>query len=130
MTYAETVSDVSTYYWNYLYDHYGSYRNQIPSTFSFTELDANAPYIKISLIALSLAAVLLVTAFLHCRKAIRGSMFITGFGKFFFVTLIVINIGLLVFEAAEGSIIRIVIGCVAIVLTVFLLLQKKRPILR
>ena len=104
--------------------------NQIPCTFSFTELDANAPYIMITLIALSLAAILFVTAFLLCRKALRGSMFTTGFGKFFFVTLIVADLGLIVFEAAEGSIIRIVIGCVAIVLTVFLLLQKKRPILR
>ena len=130
LTYAETMSDVRTYYWYYLYDHSGSYMNQIPCTFSFTELDANAPYIMITLIALSLAAILFVTAFLLCRKALRGSMFTTGFGKFFFVTLIVADLGLIVFEAAEGSIIRIVIGCVAIVLTVILLLQKKRPILR
>jgi hypothetical protein len=130
LTYAETISDVRTYYWYYLYDHSGSYLNQIPNTFSFTELDANAPYIMFTLIALSLAAILFVTVFLLCRKALRGSMFTTGFGKSFFVTLIVVDLGLLVFEAAEGSIIRIVIGCVAIALTVFLLLQKKRPILR
>ena len=130
LSYSESMSGIKYYYWNYVYDHTKSYWIPDPPPFSFTECLNNAPYIMFALIALSLAAVLFVTAFLHCRKAIRGSMFITGFGKFFFVTLIVINLGLLVFEAAEGSIIRIVIGCVAIALTVFLLLQKKRPILR
>lgn len=130
LTYSESMSGIKYYYWQYVNDHTKSYWIPDPPPFSFAECLNNAPYIMFALIALSLAAVLFVTAFLHCRKAIRGSMFITGFGKFFFVTLIVINLGLLVFEAAEGSIIRIVIGCVAIALTVFLLLQKKRPILR